>query len=353
MIAPGAKLSVAIFKTSVAEKYYKNWEDSKMKEITINTRVSELDVLKKYAGLFMYKSIINGKSPEQCTLAELNKNIPAWNAESMLNGLKRVSELAERQEVFYRVYNGESYAESMEKKDVGIWYFPTEKPVKKPFFILNAGGAYTSVCSMCEAFPVAARLNEMGYQVFVLNYRVGDDKVIPTALDDVAAAYQYIIGHKEMFHLKSEEYIVCGFSAGASLTSLWGAKSCGYEKYNLRKPRALFLVYPPFTSEYMDEKTRDVFQNTMYGKEASQEFKDLYDIAKVVTEDYPESYLVHCEDDDCIPAQNSIEFNKHLNVKGVKSKLELGKRGGHGFGDGRGTDVEGWLERAVAFQESL
>ena len=33
--------------------------------------------------------------------------------------------------------------------------------------------------------------------------------------------------------------------------------------------------------------------------------------------------------------------------------FEQGEQGEHGFGDGKGTSVEGWIDRAVKFSESL
>jgi len=42
-----------------------------------------------------------------------------------------------------------------------------------------------------------------------------------------------------------------------------------------------------------------------------------------------------------------------LKKYGVKVQLKLGEKGEHGFGDGRGTDVEGWPEAAIQFLEKL
>ena len=39
--------------------------------------------------------------------------------------------------------------------------------------------------------------------------------------------------------------------------------------------------------------------------------------------------------------------------KGVTHKCRFGKAGGHSFGLGKGLAVEGWLEDALAFWQSL
>ena len=33
--------------------------------------------------------------------------------------------------------------------------------------------------------------------------------------------------------------------------------------------------------------------------------------------------------------------------------MRMGEKGGHGFGEGRGTDAEGWIERAIEFYEKV
>ena len=38
-----------------------------------------------------------------------------------------------------------------------------------------------------------------------------------------------------------------------------------------------------------------------------------------------------------------------LEVRGIAHAIKLGKVGGHGIGEGRGSDVEGWVDEAVDF----
>ena len=50
-----------------------------------------------------------------------------------------------------------------------------------------------------------------------------------------------------------------------------------------------------------------------------------------------------------MPVQNSRKLDQRLTELGVHHRTRIGRRGGHSFGLGTGTDVEGWLEEAVAF----
>ena len=74
-----------------------------------------------------------------------------------------------------------------------------------------------------------------------------------------------------------------------------------------------------------------------------------YNVDELVTKSYPPSYIVCCEDDNIVPTANSKSLKKRLDLLGILSVLEIGVGGGHGFGEGIGTSVEGWIKRADEF----
>jgi hypothetical protein len=57
--------------------------------------------------------------------------------------------------------------------------------------VVCAGGGYMGVCSAVEGYPVAARFNDLGYDVFLLTYRVSEKKIMPKPVDDLAAALKF------------------------------------------------------------------------------------------------------------------------------------------------------------------
>ena len=61
----------------------------------------------------------------------------------------------------------------------------------------------TCVCSLVESFPTAARFNELGYNVFVITYRVLQQELMPMPLDDLAAAIHFIQNNAEQFGLST------------------------------------------------------------------------------------------------------------------------------------------------------
>lgn len=324
-----------------------------MYSIDKKTSIDKIEEFKDFSTLLMYNSYVGGLPATAQSFENLEKAIPAWKAESMITGMERLREQTLRGRAIFDVYEETEYGDDRQKEDVKIWFLPTEKESNKPFVIINAGGEYKSVCSMVEAFPTAVRFNEMGYHVFVLNYRIDGNKVMPKPLEDLAAAYKKICTNKEIFHVE-ERYIVCGFSAGANLTCLWGTEKVGYKYYDVRKPEALIPVYPLISCRYMyDNATKPRFITTMFGKDSEVEEENLYDVENQMTKEYPPCYIVHCMDDDMVPAENSKVLKRLLDRFQIQAVLELGAKGQHGFGEGVGTDVEGWIGRAVEFIEKL
>lgn len=321
-----------------------------MEVIMGQTRLAEVDVLKESAKYLMYKCVMRGKPAVELSFQEMNEEQPSWDIGSMIYGIKRLTETAEKQKVLYDIYESAECLDDPEKKDVKLWFLPAaEGGSDKPFILSVAGGAYTCVCSVVESFPTAARFNELGYNVFVLTYRVLQDKLFPKPLEDIAVAVRYIQKNKDIFGLKNVEYIVNGYSAGANATVLWGTLDKGYGKYGLSRPKALFPVYPCISSEYLKAEGKDWFLSMMFGKNYDMKTVKKYDLPNIFDNSYPICYIVHAKDDPVVPAENSIQLKKLLDRHHIRCELELVDKGSHGFGDGTGTDAAGWTDRAAAF----
>lgn len=310
----------------------------------------EYEPVKDMGKYFIYTTSLLMKKIVQGNFLQLKPM--GWNMESAFYGYRFLCQNAEKNKCLYPVYEKDQCKDDKYKKDVNLIYFPTEKNENKPYIILCAGGAYVSVCSLIESYPVAARFHDLGYPVFVLNYRVGGSDIMPRPLDDLAAAIKFIRKNMDMFKVR-DEYIVCGFSAGGNLTALWGTSNHGYKYYGLPKPKALFPIYPAVNScLYKDDRLNTGFLKTMFGNSYKDKMMD-YDVDSHVDESYPPCYIVNCEDDEQLDYRHSLYLKNALENKHIPVKYELGKKGGHSFGEGRGTDVEGWYNRAAEFERSL
>lgn len=294
------------------------------------------------------------------TLKDIQQKNPTWNAKDMAYGLNEIIALEkERSEFLYPVYGEEKIASDPDKGCVKLVFFPAKAGKKESMtVILAAGGGYGAVCSLCESFPVAARMRELGINVFCLNYRVaGNGALFPKPMEDLAAAYAFLKRNEEAMGIRMEDYAVGGFSAGGHLAACWGTAELGWRRYGYEKPGALLLAYPLINVWRMvnalPEPVKSMMLTGYFGNEYSRESCASYDVDLAADRDYPASFIIQAEDDTTVPVWNSWEFAKKLKGIGVPCEYELVKGGGHGFGLGTDTPAEGWVERAVDFWKRL
>lgn len=326
-----------------------------MTTINENTKVADIDELAPLMPYLMYQVQMMGKPAVELSFAQMLEEQPTWSTESMVCGTQRLVSLAERGQLLYDVYEAQECVDDPRKAEIKLIRMAAGEPdPTKPFVIGVAGGAYTCVCSLVESIPVAAQLNSLGYQVFILNYRCGKPPVAAGALTDLAAAVRFVLSHKADFGIESDDYVVNGFSAGANLSSLWGTEAVGWAHYGLPKPKALFLMYPFVSFDCLEPgPMTDFMRGLMFGAEATTAVVEAYDTARLVTDQYPPCYLGHAEDDPVVSVRNSRYLAQLLQARGIPAQAELIATGGHGWGDGTGTDAAGWVTRAAAFVEGL
>lgn len=253
--------------------------------------------------------------------------------------------------VAYDFYTDEEKAESPDRNNTKLIYMPGKPGA--PFVMVIAGGGYATVCSFVEGFPTAMRLNQMGYNAFVLSYRVNESPLYPKPQEDLAAALRYVFAHAQEFQVSTENYAVAGFSAGGSLTGSWGTDGLGYKRFGLPKPAALFVCYGASKVNAPKEGEKNWFLTTMIGPNPTPEQIKLISNNDNITSDYPATYLWHCKDDPLVPYEAAVEMNDNLESAGVPHQFHLYEKGGHGLGVAEGTPAEGWLNEAVDFWQKM
>lgn len=72
--------------------------------------------------------------------------------------------------------------------------------------IVCPGGGYAHCVTGEEGYPIAAKLNEMGYTAFVLEYRTGFHCSAYAPMEDLAQAVRYIEEHQEELNVRPENY---------------------------------------------------------------------------------------------------------------------------------------------------
>lgn len=233
-------------------------------------------------------------------------------------------------------------------KQCGI--YPFVIGANKPFVLLIPGGAYAEVCTLNEGFMTALELNRLGYNAFVCRYRVGKEAHFPNPQVDVACCLRWILKNAECMHVSVENYAVCGFSAGGHLAASWGTKSVGYAVYHLPRPQAVILGYPVITmGDYTHKLSRS---NLLAEKQDDPVYRKQYAIELQVDGDYPDTFLWACENDKCVPYQNTLMMYETLKMHACRTELHSYAGNAHGWGLAVGTAAEGWLDRSIAFWRS-
>ncbi len=91
---------------------------------------------------------------------------------------------------------------------------PVREGVKpKGAVVLMAGGAYQFRGNYTDSLPTAAALRELGFQTFIVDYRLSPYTQEEGALD-VARAVRFVRKNAEIYGIDPDDIAVMGFSAG-------------------------------------------------------------------------------------------------------------------------------------------
>ena len=214
--------------------------------------------------------------------------------------------------------------------------------------IVCPGGSYYWLSKKWEGSEVATKLNEAGFDAFVLHYRHAGTRYFlfgpltpirshhyPEALEDVTAAIK---------ELKSKGYkkvALAGFSAGGHLVLLAGETLAGKSEVagsdsrkagDIPEIDLIAAVYPVVTfteDEIMHKRSRNAF---LGGKRRNAELRDALSLEKHVPANMPPVLLVNCKDDPTVDWRNSERMDAALSAAGIPHKWLHYEQGGHGFG---------------------
>lgn len=183
------------------------------------------------------------------------------------------------------------------------------------FAVCNAGGGFAYVGAMHDSFPHALELSKKGYNAFALIYRPGAQK----ACEDLARAIAFIYEHADELQIDTDCYSLWGGSAGgrmADWVGTYGTETFGEKAY----PRAGTIIVN-------------------------------YTGLSEVTGYEPPTYSA-VGTSDGIASYRTMEFRiRAIRNNGTAAEIEVFSGLSHGFGLGKGTVAEGWLDNAVAFWE--
>ncbi len=265
------------------------------------------------------------------------------------------------------VYSMEEMAANKHKNDVKLMYFPADQPRDKRFVMILPGGGYAHVCLKTEGYPVAAALNSMGINAFVLDYRAGRDCEPYAPMQDLGEALSLIRDNSDKFDVTIEGYALMGFSAGGNLAGIFGSHKFGYLDYQLPKPAALMLGYPwTCVNDWLHHPYWNIWIGLMgvwlsnrgsyymFGIRNIRKGREMLDVKNYIAEDYPATFMYSGGWDVLVPASRHADvFEAALKEHGVEHIYEKYFGVPHGIGLGKRTKASGWLKQAVDFWDKL
>ena len=222
-----------------------------------------------------------------------------------------------------------------------------ETYLNRPVVIVCPGGAYMHL-SPREKDPVVFPLFSAGYQVFVLEYSIGDAIKGSEPEEELASSVAYIKNHHEELNVISDQIAVLGFSAGGHLAA---SLCCHWPKYGEEShPDCGILCYPVITmGEYKNERTTDTL---CYGDSDRLEY---FSLENQVTDKTSPCFIWHTTEDTSVPIQNSLLFVTSLVQHKIPFEYHVFEKGKHGLSLGRretGPEevyVQDWFNLAVSW----
>lgn len=215
--------------------------------------------------------------------------------------------------------------------------------------IVLAGGTLDSVCTAMESLPIGERLYDLGFDVFLLTYRVQDSNNLGNYNIDLANAIRYLLDNKDKLNIDMDDYIVIGSSAGGYIVGELGTSNHGYIEYNLPKPGLLVLQYP-LISLRKDDLSEFCYNTAYKGiKEVSSRLEEEYSVDANIDDTYPKCFIIRASDDDIVKQCHCDKLIKAFNKYNINYKFIEINGHGHGWGLGTNTPFDGWVDVMVNF----
>ncbi|MBZ0295083.1 MAG: alpha/beta hydrolase [Anaerolineae bacterium] len=238
------------------------------------------------------------------------------NPDIVVNAVNHlIDEVNDGETIFYDFYSAEQKQEDPTKEHTGLFFYRGNPDA--PFAVVSPGGGFSYVGSLHEGFPLAQRISELGFNAFVIRYRIGSERA---ATEDLAAAIDYIFRNAETLGVDTRDYSVWGGSAGARMAGNIALNGvAAYGGANLPKPVTAVIAYTG--------------QSTY-------------------SSDFAPAFITVAANDGIANVNTVQRRVENLENAGVEVEYRRYESAGHGFGLGTGTDAEGWVDLAVQFWQS-
>lgn len=223
--------------------------------------------------------------------------------------------------------------------------------------IVCPGGGYQRLAVDKEGSEMQRWLNANGVTVFLLKYRVTPYEH-PAPLLDVLRAVRLIRSRAAEWGVDQRRIGIFGSSAGghlaASAATLYaapeGKTGAALDKVSAR-PDFIVLAYPVISMR--PPMAHGGSRKNLLGDHPSEELVNHLSVERQVTRETPPAFIVHTQEDQSVPVENSLLFYQALRAAAVPVEMHLYVHGPHGFGlrPGLGPTSE-WPRRCEEWMRS-
>jgi acetyl esterase/lipase len=223
-----------------------------------------------------------------------------------------INEVNRGKTIFYNFYADQQKQQDPSMAQTGLFFFRGKHGA--PFAIVCPGGGFSYVGSLHEGFPLAQEISKNELNAFVIRYRTHSEQ---RATEDLAAAISYIFSNAEKLGVSTKDYSLWGGSAGARMVgNIASSGVSAYDGDNLPKPAIVVIAYTG--------------QSTY-------------------SADFPPTFITVAANDGIANVNTVDRRVENLKAAGVEVEYRRYQTAGHGFGTGKGTDAEGWMDYAIGF----
>lgn len=237
----------------------------------------------------------------------------------------------------YTENEGYAYADWPDFEPYMLEMLVDEGTEVKGAVLLASGGGHMYRSNVEEAYEVALALNDLGYQCFIVNYRVDPYTLAESGLD-MARAVRYVRSNAEKYGIEEDKIACAGFSAGGSVSTEMIDNWAGDVNAS-----ALVEGYEP---DELDQVSADVNAYlSIYGN---------YNTEAINTEEFPPTFFVIGGEDGWQDV--SLCFNL-VKDAGIQTEIHVFAGVPHGFGAGTHADgtvyenASTWPALADAFMQ--
>ena len=202
--------------------------------------------------------------------------------------------------------------------------------------IVCPGGGYGVLSNDREGIQYANWLSTLGVTTFILKSRLREFGH-PGPLQDVLRAVRFVRSHAAEFKINPNRIGTMGSSAGGHLAASAGTlfnhpdgKTGAAIDAVSARPDFLILMYPVISMA--DGVTHEGSRHNLLGEHPTPQALALASLENQVTAATPPTLLIHTQEDQAVPIENSIRFFQALTRAHVPAEFYAFEHGSHGMG---------------------